>query len=180
MFHLFTDLSDFAFSSISACPSVANSPIMMRRDSILKHSGSVKNTDRRVSIKQNQPVVVEYLSEKRPSISFQQQSQAQQQQHQQQSSQLPHTNSSSNITQLASNARPASLVITKGERVTIKLIRTPSIDDDGNDSLTKIDQQNHINMNNMNSSGNTTTSTRDEDDDDESMPLVHTNSIGKT
>lgn len=149
---------------------------MARRDSILKHSGSVKNTDRRVSIKQNQPVVVEYLSEKRPSIAFQQQQSVNQsQQQQQQQTQLTHTNSSSNMTQLVSSGRPASLVIAKGERPTIKLIRTPSIDDDGIDSLNRIDQRNHINMNNMNSSGNTTTSTREDEDDDESVPLVQTN-----
>lgn len=177
---MFTDLSDFAFPSISACPSVANSPVLARRDSILKHSGSVKNTDRRVSIKQNQPVVVEYLSEKRPSISFQQQAQPQQQ-----PTHLTHTNSSSNMTQLVTSARPASLVIAKRERPTIKLIRTPSIDDDDIGSLNKIDQQNHINMNNINSSANTITSPRDDDDDDESVPLVQTNcknanSIDKT
>ncbi|XP_031633089.1 kinase D-interacting substrate of 220 kDa isoform X3 [Contarinia nasturtii] len=67
-----TDLSDYPFPSISACPSLASSPVVARRDSILKHSGSVKNTDRRVSIKQNQPIVVEYLCEKRQPSSVQQ------------------------------------------------------------------------------------------------------------
>lgn len=156
---------------------------MARRDSILKHSGSVKNTDRRVSIKQNQPVVVEYLSEKRPSIVYQQQQLQQQQPQQtqvqppqsQQSTQLPHINSSSNMTQLVSSARPASLVIAKGERPIIKLVRTPSIDDDGDESPNGTDQRNHISMSNMNSNGNTTISTRDDDDDDESVPLVQTN-----
>lgn len=171
VFHLSTDLSDFTFPSISACPSVASSPVMARRDSILKHSGSVKNTERRVSIMQNQPVVVEYLSEKRPSISFQQQAQSQPS-----TTQLPHTNSSSNMTQLVSSGRPASLVIAKGERPTIKLIRTPSVDDDDIDSSSNTDQRNHINMSTMNSSGNTTTLTREDEDDDESVPLVQTDS----
>lgn len=79
------------------------------------------------------------------------------------------------MTQLGTSARPASLVIAKGERPTIKLIRTPSIDDDDIDSLNKIDQRNQINMNNINSSGNTIPSPRDDDDDDESVPLVQTN-----
>lgn len=106
-FHRFSDLSDFPFPSISACPSLANSPVVARRDSILKHSGSVKNTDRRVSI--NQPIVIEYLSEKRQTPQSQ-------------------PSSAANGNSSKSNARPASLILSKGERPIFKLIRTPSFD----------------------------------------------------
>lgn len=78
--------------TLSACPSLANSPNMARRDSILKHSGSVK-TDKRVSIKPDQSKM-EFVSEKRPP------------------------------------SRPASLILTKGERPAFKLVRSPSIDQD--------------------------------------------------
>lgn len=87
---------------------------MIRRDSILKHSGSMKNTDRRVSIKQNQPVVVEYLSERRSSVSTVQTN--------------AHQSSANSGNTTKSTVRPASLIVTKGERPTFKLIRSPSIE----------------------------------------------------
>ncbi|XP_037040585.1 kinase D-interacting substrate of 220 kDa isoform X5 [Bradysia coprophila] len=61
-----SDSNDFVFipPTLSACPSLANSPNMSRRDSILKHSGSVK-TDKRVSIN-TEPPKMEFVSEKRP------------------------------------------------------------------------------------------------------------------
>ncbi|KAG4076685.1 hypothetical protein HA402_001972 [Bradysia odoriphaga] len=61
-----TDSNDLVFipPTLSACPSLANSPIMSRRDSILKHSGSVK-TDKRVSIN-TEPPKMEFVCEKRP------------------------------------------------------------------------------------------------------------------
>lgn len=130
---------------------------MARRDSILKHAGSVKNTDRRVSI--NQPVVVEYMSEKRPSG---QSSAASLQQ-------------SINYNVSKSNARPASLILTKNDRPAFKLIRTPSFDQDQDDAIT-------INATNTNTTTNFTESVqnmhtsstlaRDDDDVDESIPLV--------
>lgn len=132
---------------------------MARRDSILKHAGSVKNTDRRVSI--NQPVVVEYMSEKRPSaVNLQQMSS---------SSSLINYNLSK------SNARPASLILVKNDRPTLKLTRTPSFDQDQDDVLV-------INSTNINSANNFNESirnihlssalARDDDDADESIPLV--------
>lgn len=166
-----SDLSDFPFPSVSACPSLASSPVVARRDSILKHSGSVKNTDRRVSIKQNQPIVVEYLCEKR---------QPQQQQQQQ---------STTNGTSGKSNARPASLILTKGERPTFKLIRTPSIDEghDQDDAtlmnktiFTDLDaNQSTIQRNTQSTNSNNAhhliapdLNSKDDDDEDESAPLV--------
>lgn len=170
---LSSDLSDYPFPSVSACPSLASSPVVARRDSILKHSGSVKNTDRRVSIKQNQPIVLEYLSEKRPSVQLQHSAaaaaaaaaafNAQQQQQQQQS----------NGSLGKSNARPASLVLTKGDRPTFKLIRTPSIDQDDatvinttnfTDSMQRSTTNHHIAATDLNA--------KDDDDEDESAPLV--------
>lgn len=126
---------------------------MVRRDSILKHSGSVKNTDRRVSIKQNQPVIVEYLSEKRPSQT------------------TVHSQSHTNTT-IVGNARPASLILTKGERPSFKLIRSPSIDND-QDDVTLINIRSDtpnllVNSLSINSG-------KEDDDDDESMPLVQNN-----
>lgn len=121
----------------------------------------MKNTDRRVSIKQNQPVVVEYLSEKRPSIG----------------SQIQHQ------IQMASNAmgtkstRPASLVVTKGDRPTFKLIRTPSIDNEQ-----EFPKSTELNANQQpNQSATVQNSTvpdahntgvKDDDEYDESAPLV--------
>lgn len=158
---IFTDFFpldfDNPFPSNSACPSLASSPVVARRDSILKHAGSVKNTDRRVSI--NQPVVVEYMSEKRPSG---QSSAASLQQ-------------SINYNVSKSNARPASLILTKNDRPAFKLIRTPSFDQDQDDAIT-------INATNTNTTTNFTESVqnmhtsstlaRDDDDVDESIPLV--------
>lgn len=178
-YFLVADISDYPFPSVSACTSLANSPIMTRRDSILKHSGSIKNTDRRVSIKQNQPVVVEYLSEKRPSqpqINVQQQT-------------------SNNGNASKSNARPASLILTKGERPSFKLIRTPSIDQEQQDETlanaleaavnqAKINQSTNVQRTiaptynataiDINNKNNNMTASKDEnnDDDDESAPLV--------
>lgn len=149
MFSFDSDLSDFPFSSVSACPSLAGSPVVARRDSILKHSGSVKNTDRRVSIKQNQPIVLEYLSEKRPSLQ----------------SQIGNALQSSALGK--SNARPASLVLTKGERPTFKLIRTPSIDQDQDDANISEAVANQLNANR-----NPHRPAIPNDDDDESAPLV--------
>lgn len=136
---------------------------MARRDSILKHAGSVKNTDRRVSI--NQPIIVEYMSEKRPSG--------------QQSSainlQQSTSSSSINYSSNKSNARPASLVLIKNDRPTVKLIRSPSFDQEQDDAIT-MNASNTItthftgNVRNMH-----TTSAhhaRDDDDVDESIPLV--------
>lgn len=142
---------------------------MIRRDSILKHSGSVKNTDRRVSIKQNQPVVVEYLSERRPSVSAVQ-TNAQQ--------------SSANSGNTAKpNARPASLIVTKGERPTFKLIRSPSIDHEQdfnnikqmnmnmNMNQSKIIHSNAAHSSSVTDSQNILTA-KDDDEYDESAPLV--------
>lgn len=157
------------FPSVSACPSLANSPIVARRDSILRHSGSVKNTDRRVSIKQNQPIVLEYLSEKRQTTSSQQQQQP------------ANTQQTINGSMGKSNARPASLILTKGERPTFKLIRTPSFDQQQDDTtvinttnftdstvnqrqMTTNQQQHHIVATDLN--------VKDDDDEDESAPLV--------
>lgn len=132
---------------------------MARRDSILKHAGSVKNTDRRVSI--NQPVVVEYMSEKRPSAAS-----------------LQQASSSINYNLSKSNARPASLILTKNDRPTFKLIRTPSFDQDQDDPTT-INASNTItttatnfteSVRNMHTSS--TLTPRDDDDVDESIPLV--------
>lgn len=125
---------------------------MARRDSILKHSGSVKNTDRRVSI--NQPIVVEYLSEKR------------------QSTQSQSTAANGNLSR--SFARPASLILSnsKGERPTFKLIRTPSFDQDQDDA---IQDQRNINQTNTHLFAPDLTS-KDDDNIDESAPLVqHSN-----
>lgn len=171
----FSDGNEFAYPSISASASVANSPILIRRDSILKHSGSIKNPDRRVSIKQNQPVLVEYLSEKRqqqhernqqPQIQLQQQTQIQTVQ-QIQSVQLPAQ---------SVNARPVSLILSKGERPTFKLVRTPSIDQQEiiDESPTNTDtaiteQCNNVHINNLNSCNSLL---KDDNDDDESVPLV--------
>lgn len=101
--------------------SSGNSPNMSRRDSILKHSGSIK-TEKRVSIKQDAPILMEYVSEKRPPAK-------------------------------PSAARPASLLLTKGERPVLKLVRSPSIDRDS-------DEKSDSSLANK---------------DDESIPLVQTN-----
>lgn len=138
---------------------------MARRDSILKHAGSVKNTDRRVSI--NQPVVVEYMSEKRPS--GQQSSSGSLQQ-------SSSSSSSINYNLSKSNARPASLILVKNERPTFKLIRSPSFDQDQDDAAANVT----INAMNTNPSFNenvrnmhaSSTLARDDDDVDESIPLV--------
>lgn len=170
------DLSDFPFPSASACPSLVSSPVMARRDSILKHSGSVKNTERRVSIKQNQPIVVEYLSERRPSQS---------QQHL-----VSATLSGGGGTGGKSNARPASLIVTKGERPSFKLIRSPSIDQEQDEALVNAleaaanqakltsaqEASGPFLLDAVNSSATNKSlhSTKDDadDDDDESAPLV--------
>lgn len=154
-FHQISDLSDFPFPSISACPSLASSPVVARRDSILKHSGSVKNTDRRVSI--NQPIVVEYLSEKRQPASSQ--------------------STVANGSLSKSNARPASLILsnTKGDRTTFKLIRTPSFDQDLDEAmLGNVDQIDQINnhQTNIQHFGTADLSPKDDDDVNESVPLV--------
>lgn len=148
-YYRISDLSDFPFPSVSACPSLASSPVVARRDSILKHSGSVKNTDRRVSI--NQPIVIEYLSEKRPST----QSQS--------------TAANGNLSR--SFARPASLILSnsKGERPTFKLIRTPSFDQDQDD--TTLDQRN-LNQTNTHLFATADLTSKDDDNIDESAPLV--------
>lgn len=176
-----SDLSDFQFPSASACPSLASSPVVARRDStsILKHSGSVKNTDRRVSIKQNQPIVVEYLCEKRQSTSQQQSHSVNAQQQ---------TTTANGVNQLGkSNARPASLILTKGERPTFKLIRTPSIDQDQDDTTLInpthfTDQSANAKINNPPTTTNNNNNahhliasdlnSKDDDDEDESAPLV--------
>lgn len=138
---------------------------MIRRDSILKHSGSMKNTDRRVSIKQNQPVVVEYLSERRSSVSAGQTN-----------AQQSSTNSG-NTTK--SNVRPASLIVTKGERPTFKLMRSPSIDheqDFNNIKQMNINQSKIIHSNAVQSSSITDSqnilTAKDDEEYDESAPLV--------
>lgn len=157
-FYRFSDLSDFPFPSISACPSLASSPVVARRDSILKHSGSVKNTDRRVSI--NQPIVIEYLSEKRQTPQSQ-------------------PSSAANGNSSKSNARPASLILSKGERPIFKLIRTPSFDQEQDEATL---------MNTTNFAAEPTTQRGvhqsnshhlvPDDDADESAPLVQ--SVDKT
>lgn len=136
---------------------------MARRDSILKHAGSVKNTDRRVSI--NQPIIVEYMSEKRPS--GQQSSAATMQQS---------SSSSSNYSSNKSNPRPASLVFIKNDRPTVKLIRTPSFDQDQDDATatnTPNTIATHYTGNVRAVHPTSTHLARDDDDDaDESIPLV--------
>lgn len=132
---------------------------MTRRDSILKHSGSIKNNEKRVSIKHDQPVFVEYLSEKRnplPTVVAQ-----------------PHA-----ITIPATaNARPASLILSgRGDRPMFKLVRSTSIE--RGESIEKLDvtildQHNSLMLNNLNVAYGTP-----KDDDDESIPLVQTNSNG--
>lgn len=148
---------------------------MARRDSILKHSGSVKNTERRVSIKQNQPAIVEYLSERRPSQSH----------------------LASAATNNKSNARPASLILTKGDRPSFKLIRSPSIDQEQDEELAcaleaaanqaklstqaasgqqLLDSLVTTDMSSKHySSKDSTKDNVDDDDDDESAPLVQIN-----
>lgn len=144
---------------------------MARRDSILKHSGSIKNTEKRVSIKQDAPILMEYISEKRPPPK-------------------PHSNSNSTITAVtittsnssntlnslncsngggpfgnnpvSSAARPASLIITKGERPIFKLQRTPSIDHDSDDSKTD----------NSSTGAVVVVNNKHKDSCDESVPLV--------
>lgn len=133
---------------------------MARRDSILKHAGSVKNTDRRVSI--NQPVVVEYMSEKRPSG---QQSSAGNLQ------QSSSSSSSINYNLNKSNARPASLILVKNERPTFKLIRSPSFDQDQDDPASTAATTNSTSIT-TNFSENASASARDDDEVDESIPLV--------
>lgn len=153
-------MSDFPFPSVSACPSLASSPVVARRDSILKHSGSVKNTDRRVSIKQNQPIIVEYLSEKRQTV------------HQQPSN----LQDSSNVGK--SNSRPASLILTRGDRPTLKLIRTPSFDQDQDDANATNFTDFEPNQPNQQSNDHPLAShlpelhLKDDDEEDESVPLV--------
>lgn len=139
---------------------------MARRDSILKHAGSVKNTDRRVSI--NQPVVVEYMSEKRPAG---QQSSA--------GSLQQSSSPSINYNTSKSNARPASLILMKNERPTFKLIRSPSFDQDQDDvvaaAATATANAANTNANFSESVRNmhaSSTLARDDDDVDESIPLV--------
>lgn len=160
---LITDFTDFPFPSISAAPSLANSPILIRRDSILKHSGSIKNNEKRVSIKHEPPVLVEYLSEKRnqmpTSVSLPLQPPA--------------------VSLQSANVRPASLILnSKGERPTFKLVRSTSIEH--HESAERLDgnsvgdqQRNTLAMNNLNVNF---TVTRDEDD--ESVPLVQIDSNG--
>lgn len=120
----------------------------------------MKNNDKRVSIKHDQPVFVEYLSEKRPSLQT--------------------TVAQPNVITLptTTHARPASLVLSgRGEKPTFKLVRSASIEDEGSteklDSITMLDQHNSLIMNNLNVAFTST-----KEDDDESMPLVQTNSNG--
>lgn len=160
---------DNPFQSVSACPSLASSPVVARRDSILKHAGSVKNTDRRVSI--NQPVVVEYMSEKRQQSGAQQQSSGGGGGNSQQQS-----SSSINYNPNKSNARPASLILMKNERPTFKLIRSPSFDQDQDDAAAATNTNTTTtnfteNVRNMHTSSSNTLA-RDDDDVDESIPLV--------
>lgn len=152
------DFTDFQFTSISAATSVANSPILIRRDSILKHSGSIKHNEKRVSIKHDQPAFVEYLSEKR----------------------IPTTVPQSNSipVPVTSNARPASLILSgRGDKPTFKLVRSASIEHAESveqlDATSAIEQHSSLMMNNLNVRYATT-----KDDDDESMPLVQTDSNG--
>lgn len=105
--------------------------MLPRRDSILKHFGSVKS-EKRVSIKNDAPIVLEYITEKsraptlRPNAS---------------SCSLNGTSfdSVASIGQLATTtmmtnttARPASLILSKSadqpHRQVFKLVRSPSID----------------------------------------------------
>lgn len=158
------DFSDIQFPSVSACPSLASSPVVARRDSILKHAGSVKNTDRRVSI--NQPIIVEYMSEKRPSgpspaaISVQQ-------------SQSSATSSSISYNSSKSSGRPASLVLMKNDRPTVKLIRTPSFDQDQDEtSATNSAPSAQFTADTARHMHASSTLARDDDDEDESIPLV--------
>lgn len=166
-----TDFTDFPFTSISAAASVANSPILVRRDSILKHSGSIKNNEKRVSIKHDQPAFVEYLSEKRgqmPSSVSQSFPPTQPQQSQSQPQTIP-------------NARPASLIINKNsDKPTFKLVRSTSIEHHESietlNAPTMFDQHSTIMMNNLNVNNFNLATTKD--DDDESMPLVQIDSNG--
>lgn len=146
---------------------MANSPIMIRRDSILKHSGSIKHNEKRVSIKHDQPVFVEYLSEKRPQVPT--------------VSATPHQPTVQAQSQAQGSARPASLILTKGDRPAFKLVRSSSIDQHEpleklDDVNTFIEQHNTIMMNNLNANHQLDPLVKE--DDDESMPLVQTSSNG--
>jgi len=147
------DFTDFPYPSISAAPSLANSPILIRRDSILKHSGSIKNNEKRVSIKHDQPVFVEFLSEKRNPMTM--------------SASQPLQPPSSHQ---SANARPASLILNRGERPTFKLVRSSSIEH--HESAEKLDG-NTLALNNLN-----VNFTVSRDEDDESVPLVQIDSNG--
>lgn len=131
---------------------------------------------------------MEYLSEKRqhqqylqqqqqppqpqsqPQIQLQQQTQVIQQT---QTVQLPSSH------QQSINARPVSLILSKGERPTFKLVRTPSIDqqelDDSQtitieNTSTMAEQCNNVQIDNLNSCNSLLKD--DNDDYDESVPLV--------
>lgn len=128
------DISEFSYISVSACPSIASSPIMMRRDSILKHSGSIK-TEKRVSIKHDVPILMDFISEKRPPhkpIN----STANTNTSSSSSTSNTHAGTTSSGT-TTSAARPASLIISKGERPVFKLVRSPSVDHDSDDGKTE-------------------------------------------
>ncbi|TMW39849.1 hypothetical protein DOY81_015071 [Sarcophaga bullata] len=108
-------------------PPPPSSPVQTRRDSILKHQGSVK-TDKRVSIKQTPTTSannngklsssnIEYVSEKANDAS------------------MIASNSRKRQGKTPSGPRPASLVITKNEgNSQFKLVRSSSIDYDDMES----------------------------------------------
>lgn len=118
-----TDFSDYAYISVSACPSQATSPVLPRRDSILKHSGSVK-TEKRVSIKYDTPIMMEFISEKRPPakpVSAGSNAMAN----------GGASGAGASAASAGSSARPASLLLTnKGDRSAYKLVRSPSIEEE--------------------------------------------------
>lgn len=116
----------------------------------------MKHNEKRVSIKHDQPVLVEYLSEKRNQIQ----------------TTVPQPNSLS--MSVTANARPASLILSgRAEKPTFRLVRSASIERGESmeklDATTMLEQHNSLMMNNLNVSYATT-----KDDDDESMPLVQT------
>lgn len=131
----------------------------------------MKNTDRRVSIKQNQPIVVEYLCEKRPPSN--------------QSHSANASQPTANGALCSANARPASLILTKGERPMFKLIRSPSIDQEQDEALNNVTNYTDVEANQStiqrssqsadNNAHHLITADNkntDDDDEDESAPLV--------
>lgn len=99
---------------------------MPRRDSILKHFGSIKS-EKRVSIKNDAPIVLEFITEKssssRPPIKPTATTQIS-------NGSVVAAATSTTTAPPTSSARPASLILSKStdQRPVFKLVRSPSID----------------------------------------------------